>query len=283
MKEKRFEEMNFLLEHIRLSGSDPYQALINYAPKSSKKYFNYMKEVKRVVVKGIVPRNYSNEAFYFLGSRIVPFSKDKYIKLYVPLDGDHIVEGSQKLFDFIEKEKIVHESKISTVMGTDDIVVRTPTLEGAKKICEFVEGEAIIQEGMIRKNPFLVEYGSIGVAMDGYVSFNDELSYYIDEYIKDVKKNACWTSVNDFKHYLINFRNNLFKDESFFSEYMDRRVFRFKNNISSELMSRLEVCDIIINNLSTGYSLDECYHDIVDSTKRGVRQQKVKELLNGIR
>lgn len=56
-----------------------------------------------------------------------------YIKLYIPLDLNHIEEGANRIFDFLERNNIKHHSKIATHVRVDDVVVRLYRKEDAMK------------------------------------------------------------------------------------------------------------------------------------------------------
>lgn len=110
------------------------------------------------------------------------------IKLYIPLDEEHLKEGANKLFDFIDKEKISHNSKIGKKIRNDNVVVRVSTLKEAEKVINFVKSEPYIQEGLLSINPFTINIDGVGIAKDGYYSYNLELCESIATLIKILYK-----------------------------------------------------------------------------------------------
>lgn len=94
------------------------------------------------------------------------------IKLYIPLDYEHIYMGSNKLFDFIDKEGISHNSKISKEVRNDDIVVRTTNIEEAEKIINYISQDSYIREGLLNINPFTLNIEGVGISKDGNYSYN---------------------------------------------------------------------------------------------------------------
>lgn len=126
---------------------------------------------------------------YFCQFRNDNFTRESnLIKIYIPLDKEHIYEGANQLFDFISKENITHASKIGSQIRFDDIVIRVNSVESANKIQQFVDNNKYIQEGMLQANPFAITRNNIAYGMDGGLSFNETLSEYISEYLLKLKK-----------------------------------------------------------------------------------------------
>ena len=94
------------------------------------------------------------------------------IKIYVPLDYNHIYKGTNKIIDFLNKNNIVHNSKVAKYMRFDNIVIRVNTIEDAKKIQNFVNNDPYIKEGMIEGNPFAFSDKGCSFAFDGGGSYN---------------------------------------------------------------------------------------------------------------
>lgn len=77
-------------------------------------------------------------------------SEHKFIKIYLSLDRNHLFEGVKQLFDFIARENIMHTSKSTSIVRTDNVIIRLNTgdLAGLKKITQYIESNKYIQEGM---------------------------------------------------------------------------------------------------------------------------------------
>lgn len=116
---------------------------------------------------------------------------DSFIKIYISLDRNHLLEGVKQIFDFIAKENIQHTSKSTSIVRTDNVIIRLHPndLEGLEKITQFVNNNKYLQEGMNKINPFLPTVGKIGVMFDDGRSYNEDLasliSYYIRQHIYD--------------------------------------------------------------------------------------------------
>ena len=57
----------------------------------------------------------------------------EHIKIYIPLDINHIEEGAKKIFDFITDNNISHVSKIGSKIRFDNIVIRVTKEKDAEK------------------------------------------------------------------------------------------------------------------------------------------------------
>ena len=133
------------------------------------------------------------------------------IKMYIPLDKEHIYEGANRLFKFMAENNMSHNSKIARKVRFDDIVLRIDSKSDASKIEEFVMNDKYIQEGMIKHNPFAFHRNNIAYAWDGRESFNTVLSQYISNYINGIDKNKLdKASYKDFAIYLSSVYNDTF-------------------------------------------------------------------------
>jgi len=135
--------------------------------------------------------NYNIDVYRSGNRNFIYFSNGKLkgneIKMYIPLDYDHINEGAKQLFDFISSSNIAHQSKISDILRNDNLVVRVNSLEDAETIVNFVNSNSYMKEGLIKVNPFLASYNGIGFAMDNNESYNYTLCEIINNYINYLK------------------------------------------------------------------------------------------------
>jgi len=133
------------------------------------------------------------------------------IKMYIPMDYDHIKEGANQLFDFISSTNMIHQSKIASGIRNDNVVIRVNSLDDAKKIADFVSQNPYIQQGMLKVNPFLPNYNGIGMVMDNRFSFNSELSKLISSFIEMLKSynRLDLLNVKEFNKFIINQKNNV--------------------------------------------------------------------------
>lgn len=105
------------------------------------------------------------------------------IKLYIPLNENRLYEGANRLFDFIAREHIHHNSKIGKKIRNDNVVVRVSNMEEAIKVIEFVKNDPYIQDGLMNTNPFTINVGGVGIAKDGFRSYNSELCNHLGKFI----------------------------------------------------------------------------------------------------
>lgn len=111
------------------------------------------------------------------------------VKLYIPIDREHLQNGANMLFDFIASTGIEHQSKIATIIRNDNVVVRVNSIEDANKIISFVNENQYIKEGLNNVNPFLPNCGGVGLAMDNNYSFNSTVADVIADFISILKQN----------------------------------------------------------------------------------------------
>lgn len=144
-----------------------------------------------------------HETFYQFKNRYDELKTKTAIKLYIPMDTDHIYEGVKQLFTYIDNEDIPNASKIRNKITMDNVVIRVNTIEEAEKIINYVNNNEYIKEGLIEPNPFLISKDNIGMALDGNTtSYNGVLSRYITEYIYKNKDNIDNINISNFKDYL---------------------------------------------------------------------------------
>lgn len=135
------------------------------------------------------------------------------IKMYIPLDYNHLYEGANKLFDFLARNNIRHKSKIGRFIRFDDIVVRVDCKEDALKIQKFIDSDSYFKEGFIKCNPFAFDNNGCSYAFDGKISYNGCLTELIYRYIKEMVNNSKFNidevNYNSFYHFVNSISNNL--------------------------------------------------------------------------
>lgn len=175
------------------------------------------------------------------------------IKLYVSVDSDIIYKIADLLFDFMLKENIVMQCKISKIMRNDALGCRVSKSEEAFKVMEYLN--SLNYKSNVRPNPFLFENGNVSVTRDGALSYNSTLSKLLCEYF-NIKKSSnalSYVSCADFNKFIKNklkyLRGN--PDKSFMDLY----------NIDSEesLKYFIMIVNIIAKNLDGNMSLDELF------------------------
>lgn len=186
------KQCQMIAQKINIKGGTVYGLLEDFSISADDKLTN----------KNIHPLKYSNYWHNFFGKTENIFTyawgnywtgfdngntnrKDKFIKIYLSLDRKHLFEGVKQLFNFIAKENISHTSKSTSIVRTDNVIIRLnlDDIEGLKKITKYIENNNYIQEGMNSVNPFLPTVGKIGVMFDDGRSYNSDLAYLIAQYI----------------------------------------------------------------------------------------------------
>ena len=126
------------------------------------------------------------------------------VKLYIPLDEEHLCEGAKQLFTYMDKEDILTESKIRFKGETtlDDIVVRVKDMEDAEKVINYVNNNQYIKEGLLNPNPFLITKDNIGMTMDGNESYNSKTANMMAYYIWNNKDNLDNINLDTYRMYL---------------------------------------------------------------------------------
>jgi len=198
--------------------------------------------------------NYEGDYFYYFKHNEQDILKDA-IKLYIPMDSNHILEGVNQLFDFIIENNISHNSKVASKIRNDCVVIRVSNLDDAKKIIDFVKNNEYINEGLLNVNPFTLNINGVGLAKDSHFSYNDEIAKSIANLIKilNEKDRLDNLNVDTFILYL----EQLKDDNLFLSELHKLQLAVIKNknlsfdelenNIYTKLTDKEELLrDIII-------------------------------------
>lgn len=120
----------------------------------------------------------------------------EHIKVYVPLDANHIEEGAKRIFNFLTINNIPHLSKIGKKIRFDDIVIRLTKKEDADRLLDFIKHDSYIQHGLIKPNPFAYQKDGIALACDGQESYNETTAKLIDLYIDEKKRTNTLNQVD---------------------------------------------------------------------------------------
>ncbi len=132
------------------------------------------------------------------------------IKLYVPLDYNHILNGAVIITDYMAKNGIEFQAKLAKVIRNDDFIIQVNTIKDANEIIKFIYNNDYIKEGLLRENPFLPSINGVGLTMDNDYSFNRILSESLSDYIRQLKNQNRVESgnVREFNAFLANLAHN---------------------------------------------------------------------------
>lgn len=145
----------------------------------------------------------------FVNRGAKPINKDA-IKLYIPLDEEHLYEGVNRLFTFITNMGIEHNSKVGSEIRNDNVVIRVSNIKDAETIINYVKNDKYINEGLLNVNPFTINLNGVGIAMDGMRSYNIELSKSIANFTKILSEKDRLEDLNvdTFNEYLNSVKSN---------------------------------------------------------------------------
>lgn len=179
----------------------------------------------------------------------------EHIKMYIPLDGNHIEKGAKMIFDFLEKNKISHLSKIGREIRFDNIVVRLINPEDAKKLIQFVSSNPYLQEGLIKPNPFAFQQNGIAMAVDGSLSFNQTVSQLLKAYMDYKRDSRSLNNVNVDEFY--GFIRKLYMDQ--FITHRNDRLQQIMGWNPEEEKNYREVIALIIKVHNKDFTLDDYF------------------------
>ena len=129
-----------------------------------------------------------------------------HIKVYVPLDYEHLERGANEIFAFLDENNISHRSKVGRRIRFDDLNIRLINKEDLEKLLTFIKNNKYIQEGLLKPNPFAYVCDNISLASDGSLSYNETVTNYIMLYLIDVHKNKKKNiTIKDFYHFVIDY------------------------------------------------------------------------------
>ena len=199
-------------------------------------------------------------------------ASNEHIKIYVPLDSEHIEKGAKLIFDFLNKNDISHVSKIGKEIRFDDIVVRLIKEEDAKKLLNFVKNNSYIQEGLLKPNPFAFQEGNIALACDGDKSYNYTVTQVIAMYLDKRKKDNSLDKVSyqDFYHFLADF----YKQEFINNNHSLNNRLDIKDKKSKE--NYKHIIALMLKSQSDDFTLEDYFNHY----RHSVNSKKEKEEIN---
>lgn len=179
-----------------------------------------------------------------------------YIKMYIPLDLNHLYNGANMIFEFMAKNKIIHQSKIAKNIRFDDIVIRVTNKEDALKIADFVKNNKYIQDGLIKENPFTYSKDGISYACDGRISYNSTICDFINKYIMSKKNDLDSVNVSDFYNYILNYYEKVFEEPYNIQQLMND--FNLDMNMASSVfLNYKQVIALILKTSNPNFSFDD--------------------------
>ena len=175
---------------------------------------------------------------YFLQFTNDYFYDDEYLKLYIPIDKNHLYEGANILFDYIESLGVSHVSKIAQEIRSDNVIVRLKKddYDSAMKIIDFVTNNQYLKNGLNKTNPFIPTVKGIGIMRESGISYNGDMSRFIAAYITEsyrMDKNDV--SINDFNSWYSSHSYNQELNKIYFNYLAEEKV-ELSNNKKINLL-----------------------------------------------
>lgn len=196
----------------------------------------------------------------FINKKDEVLNEKECIKMYIPLDAEHLAMGATNIFSFLEKNNIPHVSKIGKHIRFDNIVVRLKNEEDSSKLAEFIKNNKYIQEGLLPANPFAYSKDGIAYACDGRLSYNSTVASYIFMYLNNKRKYQRLEEINvfDFQNFIANYYNsklmsNQVGDIEIFNDMDDRET---RPN-SERRENYKQVTELIVSSLKKEFSYDD--------------------------
>lgn len=179
-----------------------------------------------------------------------------YIKMYIPLDFNHLYNGANMIFEFLANNKIIHQSKIGKNIRFDDIVIRLTNKEDANLLADFVKNNKYIQEGLIKENPFSFSKDGITYACDGRISYNSTVCQFINMYTMSKKSNLDSISVSDFYGYILNYYKIVFEEPCNIDKFIND--FNIDKDIASYIFQNYkQVVALILKSSDPNFTYDD--------------------------
>jgi len=202
----------------------------------------------------------------FVSKNVIEKFNKNPIKIYVPLKKRNIEKNIKKIFDFITTNNIEHCSKLAKNIRTDNLVIRVYDKEDADKIINFINNDLELNDDMYNPNPFTINEGKIGLAMDRILSYNTILSKYIEEYIKYENEKNVLASEDGFRFFLEIKLDEILRIEDL-SQQIKMCEERDKKNIPHYLKSLEEITTLLVKVLKkeTKEDIYQYFKDVNDA------------------
>ena len=208
---------------------------------------------------------------------------DENLKIYIPLDSEHIELGAKEIFEFLSSQNIIHESKIGSHIRFDDIVVRVNSIDDFLKVNDFIQKNEYIKEGLIEASPFAYSYQGLSLAVDGRLSYNATVAKLIKLYINNKIDIEALNEVNvdDFYKFIdIYYNKNFSCVEGFYKIFEDfgEEKFYHNNNCYERLNNYKDVIKLISDSRKPEFTIIEFMKHYANCSDYSVKRDKISQL-----
>lgn len=205
----------------------------------------------------------------FLSFESSNFNDHSCVKMYLSFPKTNIKQAVIKIFDYIDKKKIVTCSKVANCLRSDGVVLRVSNVSDANLIMNYVNNDKKLSSWMKRTNPFVSRNGSIGVAYDEELSYNSFVADIIRTYLimRRNENNLIRVSYNDFVSYVKAYYRETFQSLSGIKKLLNtsdfkknyHRISGYNCNYAEEnlILNYEKVCTMLMQSLDCNKNIDD--------------------------
>ena len=211
------------------------------------------------------------------------YSKSDYVKIYLSFGADDIEECVNIIFDYIDKNNFKTLSKVADITRSDSVVLRICEIEDAKKIINFINNNQYLKSKAKEVNPFTIQNGIVGMANDRKLSYNETVAYLIQDYYKSIE-DLNRVSIDDFKNYMLNTYNSIFKDKTKLDKFKNTSIFaKYSGSFNSdneEVVNYYEVFITFLMSLNENTKIEDFYKHVSNCQDNNKHLSLVKHFDN---
>lgn len=206
------------------------------------------------------------------------------IKMYIPAKEENMYEIANGLFDFLDKNYILNDTKMSADVRADDLVVRVFSQKDASSISKYINEN--FSDRTLSTNPFMINDGTVGIASDGKLSYNERVSGFLADYFSNLRNKGQLEDVNikSFKEYMEKMRDEIYSDETIMKTFLQKKDKHFDDVSDLEyLCDNKNIMDFIIIALDTEKGIEDFnkhWEEINTSENKKSTRDNVREILN---
>ena len=151
-----------------------------------------------------------------------------YIKLYIPINAPHLFKGVNELFEFIEKENIIHASLVADQARFDNVVIRLDAedTESLNKIINYINSNKYLKTGLNYNSPFVPSINGIGCMNEHGNSYNRDIAHLMENYINQCLSKNTFPNIDEFRNYVKMNSYDLDLVETFENAYNSKRQYK---------------------------------------------------------
>ncbi len=234
------------------------------------------------------------------------------VKMYLSFPKEHLDEAVIKIFDYLDKKKIVTSSKVAAHLRSDEVVIRVASISDANLIMDFISNNRELSSWMKKTNPFVPRNGRVGVAYDEDLSYNSVVDDIMSAYLRLRKDEHALSKVgyDDFVSYVQQYYNrtfksidgikNLLKESDFQSNYHRISGYSHCYTEGKLVLNYEKVCMMLLQSLDyhktvndyfalisrfqnkeQDYQMTRYYDTIINAAKQKETLQSLKKILDG--